>query len=87
MTLNDNLSSVFELSPNHIGDSPLPSSMERKGKDTSFIPPEGGRAAEAFQSLFSHTDGKILDGYGADGCGRKVVGTERLILTQQSPYL
>jgi hypothetical protein len=35
-----------------------------KGKDTFFIPPEGGRAAEAFQSLFSHTDGKIQDGYG-----------------------
>jgi hypothetical protein len=43
--------------------------------------PKGGRAAEAFQSLFSHTDGKIRDGYGEDGCGRKVVGTERLILT------
>jgi hypothetical protein len=84
MISNDNFSSVFELSPNHI---PLPSSMERKGKDTSFIPPEGGRAAEAFQSLFSHTAEKILDGYGADGCGRKVVGTERLILTQHSPYL
>jgi hypothetical protein len=56
------------------------------GKDTSFIPPEGGRAAEASQSLFSHTDGKIRVGYGEDGCGRKVVGTERLILTQQSPY-
>jgi hypothetical protein len=51
------------------------------------FPPEGGRAAEAFQSLFSHTDGKIRDGYGEDGCGRKVVGTERLILTQHSPYL
>ncbi|KAH0812360.1 hypothetical protein GEV33_010431 [Tenebrio molitor] len=46
----------------------------KKRKDTSFIPPEGGRAAEAFQSLFSHTDGKIRDGYGEDGCGRKVVG-------------
>ncbi|KAJ3616362.1 hypothetical protein MTP99_003897 [Tenebrio molitor] len=51
------------------------------------FPPEGGRAAEAFWSLFSHTDGKIRDGYGEDGCGRKVVGTERLILTQHSPYL
>jgi hypothetical protein len=30
-----------------------------KGKDTSFIPPGGGRAAEAFHSLFSHIDGKI----------------------------
>jgi hypothetical protein len=50
------------------------------------FPPEGGRAAEAF-GLFSHTDGKIRDGYGEDGCGRKVVGTERLILTQHSPYL
>jgi hypothetical protein len=45
------------------------------------FPPEGGRAAEAFQSLFSHTDGKTgrRDGYGKNGCGRKVVGTERLI--------
>jgi hypothetical protein len=57
-----------------------------EGNGTSFIPPEGGRAAEAF-SLFSHTDGKIREGYGEDGCGRKVVGTERLILTQHSPYL
>jgi hypothetical protein len=56
-------------------------------ENTSFIPPEGGGAAEAFQSLFSHTDGKIRDGYGEDGCGRKVVGSERLILTQHSPYL
>jgi hypothetical protein len=49
--------------------------------------PKGVGAAEAFQSLFSYTDGKIRDGYGEDGCGRKVVGTERLILTQHSPYL
>jgi hypothetical protein len=49
---------------------------EKKRKDTSFIPPKGGGAAEAFQSLFSHTDGKIRDGYGEDGCGRKVVGTD-----------
>jgi hypothetical protein len=34
----------------------------RKGKDT---------AAEAFQSLFSHSDGKIRDRYGEDGCGRE----------------
>jgi hypothetical protein len=51
------------------------------------FPPEGGRAAETFQSLLSHTDGKIRDGYGEDGCGRKVVDTERLILTQHSPHL
>jgi hypothetical protein len=51
------------------------------------LPPEGGKAAEAFQSLFSHIDGKIRDGYGEDGCGRKVVSTEKLILTQYSPYL
>jgi hypothetical protein len=59
-----------------------------KKKETVHLsfPPGGGRAAEAF-SLFSHTDGKIRDGYGEDGCGRKVVGTERLILTQHSPYL
>jgi hypothetical protein len=47
-----------------------------KEKDTSFIPPRrGGGSAKAFQSLFRHTDGKIRDGYGEDGCGRKVVGT------------
>jgi hypothetical protein len=60
------------------------------GKRKGYIfhsPPEGGRAAEAFQSLFNHTDGKIQDGYGEDGCGRKVVGTWRLILTQHSPCL
>jgi hypothetical protein len=33
-------------------------------KDTFFIPPEGKPADEAFQSLFTHTDGKIRDGYG-----------------------
>jgi hypothetical protein len=60
--------------------------LVKKGKDTFFIPPRRG-AAEAFQSLFSHTDGKILEGYDEDGCGRKVVGTESLILTQHSPYL
>jgi hypothetical protein len=43
-------------------------------------PQREGRAYEAFQGLFSHTDGKIRDGYGEDGCGRGVVGTERLIL-------
>jgi hypothetical protein len=37
-------------------------------------PEEGRRAAEAFQSLFSHSDRKILDGYGDDGYGMKVVG-------------
>jgi hypothetical protein len=47
----------------------------RKERIHLSFPPEGGRAAEAFQSLFSHTDGKIKDGYGEDGCGRKVVGT------------
>jgi hypothetical protein len=47
---------------------------ERKRIHLSF-PPVGGRAAGAFQSLFSHIDGKIRDGYGVDGCGRKVVGT------------
>ncbi|KAH0808067.1 hypothetical protein GEV33_014724 [Tenebrio molitor] len=35
-------------------------------------------------SVFSHIDGKIRDGYGEDGCGRKVV---RGLLTQNSPYL
>jgi hypothetical protein len=43
------------------------------GKYTSFISPEGGRAA---------TDGKIRDGSDDDGCGRKVLGTVGLILTQ-----
>jgi hypothetical protein len=51
------------------------------------FPPKGAGAAEAFQSIFNHTDGKIRDRYGEDGCGRKVVGTERLIVTQHSPYL
>jgi hypothetical protein len=41
-----------------------------RGEGYIFHSPEGGRAAEAFQSLFSHIDGKIRDGY-----GRKVVGT------------
>jgi hypothetical protein len=51
--------------------------MTSKGKERIHLPfhPEGGHAAEAFQSLFSHVDGKIRDGYGVDGCGRKVVGT------------
>jgi hypothetical protein len=42
----------------------------KEKKDTPFIP--GGRAAEAFQSLFSHIHGKIRDGYGEDGYGRRV---------------
>jgi hypothetical protein len=53
--------------------------LELERKDKSFIPPRGA-CSEAFQSLFSHIDGKIRDGYGE-------VGTERLILTQHSPYL
>jgi hypothetical protein len=59
----------------------LEKKKEHGGKEMIHLsfPPEGGRAAEAFQSLFSHTDGKIRDGYGKNGCGRKVVGTERLI--------
>jgi hypothetical protein len=44
------------------------------GKDT-FL--RGAGAAEAFQSLFSHIDGNIRDGYGEDG----------RYLTQHSPYL
>jgi hypothetical protein len=51
-----------------------------KGKGTSFIPPEGRWAAEAFQTLFSHINEKIRDGYGEDGCGKKVVGTESIRL-------
>jgi hypothetical protein len=51
--------------------------LKRKGKDTFFIPPrKGARATEAFQSSFSHTDGK-------DGCGREVV----VVGTEHSPYL
>jgi hypothetical protein len=49
---------------------------KKKERIYIFHSPEGGRAAKAFQGLFSHTDGKIRNGY-----GRKVVGTERLILT------
>jgi hypothetical protein len=33
-------------------------------------------AAESFQSFCSHTDGKIRDGHGEDGCGRKMEGTD-----------
>jgi hypothetical protein len=44
-----------------------------KGKERIFHSPEEV-AAEAFQSLFSHTDGKIRDGYNEDG----VVGTDGL---------
>jgi hypothetical protein len=43
----------------------------------SFPPEEGRGAGEAFQSVFSHTDGKIGDRYGEGGCGRKMVSTER----------
>jgi hypothetical protein len=52
--------------------------FERKRVYLSF-PSAGGRAAEAFQSLFSHIDGKIRDGYGVDGSGRNVVGTDPAI--------
>jgi hypothetical protein len=55
-------------------------SIHQERKDTFFISFRRRRAAEGFQSLFSHTDGKIRDGYGEDGCGRKVVHPERLIL-------
>ncbi|KAJ3621878.1 hypothetical protein MTP99_002429 [Tenebrio molitor] len=50
-----------------------------KGKETPFIPPEEGRAAEASQSLFSYTDGKIRDGYGEDGCEKKVVASSESV--------
>jgi hypothetical protein len=56
---------------------------DRKGYIIFHSLPKGG----GLLRLSSHTDGKIRDGYGEDGCGRKVVGTERLILTQHSPYL
>jgi hypothetical protein len=40
----------------------------RRGRPKERIhfsfPPEGKPADEAFQSLFTHTDGKIRDGYG-----------------------
>jgi hypothetical protein len=58
--------------PNEFPNSPLESC---KRIHFSF-PPEGGRSAEAFQSLFSHIDGKFRDGCGEDGYGRNVVGTE-----------
>jgi hypothetical protein len=36
----------------------------------------------------SRTFSATLTGrFGEDGCGRKMVGTEKLILTQHSPYL
>jgi hypothetical protein len=37
---------------------------EGKTEKKGYIPTEGKRTAEAFQSLFTHTDGKIRDGYG-----------------------
>jgi hypothetical protein len=54
--------------------STIPRNINQETIHLSFLP-KGGGAAEAFQSLFSHTDWKIRDGYGEDGCGRKVVGT------------
>jgi hypothetical protein len=36
-------------------------------RDTSFIRPVGEQAAEAFQSLFSQTEGKIQVRMGAEG--------------------
>jgi hypothetical protein len=33
--------------------------FDQKGKDTFFIPPRGEWAAEVFQSLFNHSNGKI----------------------------
>jgi hypothetical protein len=50
------------------------------------FPPKGGGLLRLSRA-FGHTDGKIRDEYGEYGCGRKVVGTERLILTQHSLYL
>jgi hypothetical protein len=44
-------------------------------KNIFHSPPKGGGAAEAFQSLSSHIDGKIRDGYGVNGGVRKVVGS------------
>jgi hypothetical protein len=44
--------------------------MKKKKGYIFYSSPKGGGAAEAFQSLFSHTDGKIRDGYG------EVVGTD-----------
>ncbi|KAH0813369.1 hypothetical protein GEV33_009422 [Tenebrio molitor] len=44
----------------------------RKKRIHLSFPAEGRRAAKAFQSLFSHIDGKIRDEYGVDGCGMKV---------------
>jgi hypothetical protein len=80
---------TFVIKKMHSSQTPLDRSRFNLGKERIYLsfPPEGGRAAEAFQSRFSHTEGKIRDGYGEDGCGRKVVRTERLILTQRSPYL
>jgi hypothetical protein len=67
------INSIINRSLTSIHDN---STLEPNGKRIHLsFPPEGGRAAEAFQSLFSHIDGKIRDGYGVDGCGRKVVGT------------
>jgi hypothetical protein len=41
-------------------------------------PPKEGGLLRLSRSLLSHIDGKIRDGYGVDGCGRKVVGTAEI---------
>jgi hypothetical protein len=41
--------------------------LGKDGIHFSFPPPERGWTAEAFQSRFSHTDGKIRDVYAEEG--------------------
>jgi hypothetical protein len=56
--------------------------ISEKGKDTSFIlPPKGGGLLRLSRAFSATLTGRIEDGYGEDECGRKVVGTYRLILT------
>jgi hypothetical protein len=49
----------------HILSEILDNQGKIEGKIHLSFSPEG----EAFQSLFSHIDGKIRDGYGVDGYG------------------
>jgi hypothetical protein len=55
------------------------------GKDTFFIPPEGGWLLRLSRAFSATLTGRF--GMGTVRMGGELVGTERLILTQHSPYL
>jgi hypothetical protein len=48
--------------------------MHNKERIHLLFPPKGGKLLR-LPRAFSAIDEKIRDGYGVDGCGRKVVGT------------